>query len=147
MNRRTLILLAALLLAIGFAAWQNFRPYQWGAPEAALYRIDYAEAKPDGNFWWVNLRLSRSGDQNHDFMKPTRLVTASGRELEPADTATEGTYTEAAITGMFLRFWVETGDMTGPLDLKLNDGKLSVRTGTGLPETGGAAKIHRTNNW
>lgn len=145
MNRRTLILLIALILSVVFATWEWYRPYEWGADPGARFRIDYTTVKRDHDFVWVDVTLKHVGDSDHDIMKPVLLVTASGHEYPPASTTLEGD-PALGTTGLFFRFWLEKDEVSGPLKLKLNDGTLTVRSGSGIPEDGDSRSYH-TARW
>jgi hypothetical protein len=143
MNRRTRFLLIALAIAVAFAGWEWFRPYEWSADSGARYRIEYATVKEDHGFFWVDLQLKRSGSANHDLLKPVELITAAGREVAPSETAA-GSDESEGIPTLFLRFWVEKTDLAGPLKLKLNDGTLTVRTGHDAPAD---SRSYYTDRW
>ena len=79
--------------------------------------------------------------------KPTRLETANGAMHEPADTTSAGT-TEQPITEIWLKFWLEPADLTGPLVLHINDGKLIVKAGNSVPNLGASNSYNfTTNHW
>jgi hypothetical protein len=146
-TRRTVLLLISLALSLAFAGWQWFRPYDWSSEPGARFQIAHCSLKRDHSFVWVDLYLKKSGDTPHDLSKPVLLRLADGRELEAADTTLEGDEGQP-VRALGLRFWIEGKDLAGPLDLKLNDGSLRVRTGTGLPElTEGEARFFTTCNW
>lgn len=131
-TRRTALLLALLALSLVFAGWQWFRPYDWNSDPAARFRIVHASVKRDHSYLWLDLFLKKSSKQDHDLAKPVVLRLADGREIEPADTTMEETDGHPGDTLGF-RFWLEEKDFAGPLELRLNDGTLSVRSGSGLP--------------
>lgn len=146
-KRRTLLLLLALGVSVVFAAWQWFRPYDWSPDPAARYHIVHAAVERDHSYLWLNLFLERNGDSPHDLTKPVRLLTADGRELEPADT-TLGGDEESGTDALGFRFWLEEKDFAGPLKLRLHDGTLNVRTQSGLPGVNqGTPRYFNTCNW
>lgn len=132
MTRRTALLLVLLALSLAFAGWQWFRPYDWSADPAARFRIVHAAVKRDHSYLWLDLYLKKAGEREHDLEKPVVLRLADGREIEPADTTFEGEDGQPS-QALGFRFWLEEKDFAGPLDLRLNDGSLSVRSGSGLP--------------
>jgi hypothetical protein len=83
----------------------------------------------------LDAHLQITSGQEHDLMKPVRLLTAAGRELEPADT-TLGGQTGGGTTDLWFKFWLEAGDLNGPLKLRINDGSLVIRSGSGIPRLG-----------
>jgi hypothetical protein len=146
-TRRTALLLISLALSLVFAGWQWFRPYDWSSAPEARFRIAHCSLKRDHSFVWLDLYLKQSGDLPHDLSKPVVLRLADGREIEPADTTIEGDQGQP-VRAIGFRFWLEETDFTGPLDLKLNDSSLRVRTGNGLPAIpDGGAKFFTTRNW
>lgn len=68
-------------------------------------------------------------------MKPVRLINTNGRELEPADT-TLGGKTGGGTTDLWFKFWLEPADFNGPLKLRINNGSLVIRSGSGVPRSG-----------
>ncbi len=126
-------LVAALLVSAAFAAWSWFRPYAWNPDPAAKCKVIGCQVKKDGSFFWLDAHLKVSSGQTHDLMKPVRLITAAGRELEPADT-TLGSETGGVTTDLWFKFWLESADMSGPLELRINDGSLVIRSGSGSPK-------------
>ncbi|WP_338288472.1 hypothetical protein [Luteolibacter sp. LG18] len=147
-RRVTAILLCLLLLVSAFAAWAWLRPYDWHADPAARFKIVQAQLKRDHSYYWLDLMLERGGEARHDDTKPVTLKTASGRVLEPADTTLAGNEGEAPDQRLWLKFWLEPADLNGPLELKLNDGTLSVKSGGGVPAVGAdGPKLFLSNHW
>ena len=128
-------LLLVLLIASGFAAWTWFRPYAWQPDPAARYRVLGVAVSRDHDHHWVEVKLRRSGEVSHDLAKPVRLVLGSGRELAPADTWLGGT-PEQGMTDISFKFWLDPGELTGPLRLRLNDGELVVKASLHEPSLG-----------
>jgi hypothetical protein len=146
-KRRTALLLMMLAVSSAFAAWQWFRPYQWSVDPAARFEIAHASLLRDHSFYWLDLHLKHRGDAGHDLAKPVRLVFGDGRELEPAETTFEGD-AEQATRSLGLRFWLEDRDFSGPLHLRLNDGRLEVRKRSGPPVKVGTSSAHfTTSDW
>jgi hypothetical protein len=80
-------------------------------------------------------------------MKPVALVTQAGREIESADTTLSGDEKGGA-QEVWLKFWLDGGDFSGPLTLKINDGKLGIRTQSGAPSLGSSGvRYFVTNHW
>jgi len=148
-SRRTLrgFLAACLLVSAVFAAWSWFRPYAWKVDPAARCKVVGSLVKQDRSNFWVNVHLKVTSGQTHDLMKPVRLITAAGRELEPADT-TLGGGANGGTTDLWFKFWLESGDMEGPLVLGINDGKLTIKADTGTPNLGSSNEEYFiTNHW
>ena len=65
--------------------------------------------KQDRSFYWLDLHLEVTENHGHDLMKPVRLITSAGREIEPADT-TLGGAKETGTTELWFKFWLEPPD-------------------------------------
>jgi hypothetical protein len=142
-----LILLVVLCLLAGFASWVWFRPYAWNPDPDARCRVVAAQVRQDRSYYWLELHLKPMDGEGHDLMKPVRLVTSSGREIEPADT-TLGGKQGGGTTDLWFKFWLEPQDFKGPLWLSINDGRLKIRNGSGVPRLGSAGtEIFPTSNW
>jgi hypothetical protein len=102
---------------------------------AARCKAVGVQVKKDTSFFWLDAHLEVTPGQTHDLSKPVRLVTAAGRELEPADT-TFGGETGGTTTDLWFKFWLEPADFNGPLELRINDGSLVIRSGSGIPRLG-----------
>jgi hypothetical protein len=140
-------LVVALLVSGTFAAWSWLRPYAWGVDPAARCRVIGSQVKKDGAFFWLDAHLKVTPGQSHDLMKPVRLITAAGRELEPADT-TLGGETGGGTTDLWFKFWLEATDLDGPLKLRINDGSLIIRSGSGIPRLGSSnLEYFTTSRW
>lgn len=147
MSRRAKFLLALLLPVAGIAAWQWSRPYERNPDPAACATIDLARLERDHGFHWLGLRLRVAEDQRHDLRKRVLLRLANGRELEPAETTLDGDAGKR-IRVLALKFWLEPGDLDGPIDLQINDGSLRVREGDAPPElANGETRTFRNTRW
>ena len=141
------ILLGLLLISAAFAAWSWLRPYAWGADSAARCQINGCEVVQDHANYWVNLKLKVDAGAEHDLQIPARLVTAGGRELEAADTTLVGDEAKA-VREIWLKFWLEKADMKGPLKLRINEGELSIRKGSGEPKLrSNGRRYYVTHGW
>lgn len=106
-----------------------------------------SQVKQDRSNFWVNVHLKVSPDKTHDLMKPVRLITAAGRELEPADT-TLGGGADGGTSDLWFKFWLESGDIEGPLTLRINDGKLTIKAKAGRPNLGPSKEeYYITTHW
>jgi hypothetical protein len=142
-----LLLLILLGLSLIFAGWQWLRPYEWRSDPGARFEIVHASLKRDTSYWWLGLYLKHTGGQPHDLTKPVVLLLADGREMEPADTMLEGDEKSGTVAIGF-RFWLGEKDLAGPLQLRINDGTLTVRSGSGVPSIpGDSTRFFTTRNW
>jgi hypothetical protein len=148
-NRRKFrgFLIVALLMSAVFAAWTWFRPYAWNPDPAARCTVKGAHVRRDHSYFWLDLHLKVVPGQSHDLMKPVRLVTPAGRELEPADTTLAGRK-ETGTTDIWFKFWLEAADLEGPLTLRINDGSLSIKSKPGMPALGSSKEeFFPSNHW
>ncbi len=137
------LLWAALLLTSLFAIWSWFRPYEWNADPAARCKVTGVQITPDQSYFWLEAHLKVLPDERHDLQKPVFLTTASGSRLEPADT-TFGSKDGVGTTDIWLKFWLESKDLAGPVTLHLNDGDLSIKKGSRIPTK---SRHFVTNQW
>lgn len=128
--------MVCLVAATAFAVWAWFRPYSWQSDPAARCKIVETMVTRDRSYFWVHVRLQVNPGETHDLQKPVTMTTASGKILEPADTTFAGK-NPLVPSDIWLKFWVESTDATGPLKLRINDGELVVRAGSGVPELNG----------
>jgi hypothetical protein len=67
--------------------------------------------------------------------------------LEPADT-TLGGEAGGGTTDLWFKFWLEAADLEGPLKLRINDGWLVLRSGSGIPRLGASNREYfTTSRW
>ena len=142
------LLTAALLVAVTFLAVKLWTGSYDGDPDPrARHRIEASSLKRDGAYTWLEIHLRKSGDQEHDMLKPVRLVTADGSEHEPADTTFAGAPGKG-FTDIWLKFWLEETDLKGKIDLRMNGGTLRVKTNEGAPATDKNGKaVMRSADW
>jgi hypothetical protein len=141
----TRFLLLALLVSVAFAAWVWFRPYDWRPDPAARFQIQQAVFTPDHGYGWLDLFLTRNGETGHDLEKPLFLESSAGWQKSSQDLTLGGKSGEEP-TDLWLRFWLEPGDLDGTLKLHLNDGVLTVKSTTGSPAASGPT-IFPTSRW
>lgn len=149
MNRRIVhySLLVLLFASAAFATWNWLRPYSWSSDPAAHCRVVETLVTRDHSYFWVNVHLKVNPGETHDLQKPVRLETVRGTRLEPADTKLAGDDLQST-TGIWLKFWLESADLEGPLILHINGGKLTVKSATGLPDLGTASyRNFTTQHW
>lgn len=137
-----------LLAFAAFAAWSWFRPYAWNPDPAARCKIEETLVTRDQeNYFWVHIHLKLNPGMTHDLQKPVYLESADGKKFEPADS------TFASIDGqppseIWFKFWLEASDLTGLMELHLNDGKLLVRSGKEAPrQEKSAPRNFTTTRW
>lgn len=136
-----------LVATAAFAVWSWTRPYQWNADSEARAKIVAVSLQRDHSYYWLDVRLKIRPDMEHDLQKPVFLKTTARTRVEPADTTLAGNV-DRPIDEVFLRFWLESSDLDGPIDLHLNNGILSVRTGKGQPNIGRDGRANfQTRRW
>lgn len=127
------LLIAALLVAVTFLAVKLWTGgYDRSPDPRARYGIEAARLERDRSYVWLEIHLRKNGVQEHDLLKPVRLVTANGTEHEPADTKFAG-LPGKGFTDLWFKFWLEEGDLEGKIDLRMNGGTLRVKTNAGAP--------------
>jgi hypothetical protein len=139
------ILAVCLLVSASFAAWAWLRPYSWRSDPAARCEIQETLLTRDQAFFWLNLHLKVNPGMTHDLQKPVRLLTSNGVAHEPADSTFLGEDGQLA-KEIWFKFWLEPADLTGPLSLAINDGKLVVKAGNGAPDPGSSNSINFTSD-
>lgn len=128
--------LAALVVAVTVVAAKIWSAkYDRDPDPKARFVIVEALVRSDHSYRWVELHLRKSGEADHDLRKPVRLVSADGKEHEPADTTFAGS-PEKGFTDIWFKFWLGESDLKDPLNLRINDGTLRVKTNNGLPALG-----------
>jgi hypothetical protein len=140
-----IFLTICLIAATAFAGWSWFRPYAWSPDPAARCKIVETLVTRDQSFFWVNVHLKVIPGMTHDLQKPVVLETAAGKRLEPADTIF-ATDEDRRSNEIWFKFWLESPDLTGDLVLHLNDGKLQVKSGNGVPPLESSASRNYTSN-
>jgi hypothetical protein len=146
-ERRRMVLIGALLCSTAFAAWTWWRPYAWQVDPSARCHLEAAQVRSDRGFYWLDLHVQVAPGATHDLMKPVRLITGSGRTLEPADT-TLGGGPDKETSDLWFKFWLEPSDFDGPMKLQINDGSLIVRSGAEIPSLGSSnLEVFTTHNW
>lgn len=132
-RQRFRAILAVMLVASAiFAIWSWTRPYQFRPDPDARATIVAASLQRDHSYHWLDIRVRIRPDAEHNLSRPIFLKSQNREKIDPADTTLAGV-TGRPIDEIFLRFWLEEGDLDGPLTLHLNDGTLSIRNGSGEP--------------
>ena len=139
--------MTCLLVSSAFAAWSWMRPYAWRSDPAARCKVVETLVTHDQSFFWVDVHLKVNPGMIHDLQKPVRLESSAGRQFEPADTAFGGSDGQGT-TDIWLKFWLAAADLTHPLTLHINDGKLVVKASEGVPQLANSAfRNFTTNHW
>lgn len=148
MKRQTIRLTLAILLVLvtALAAWTWSAGYDREPDEKARFKIIGAQVKRDRSNAWLDVHLRKNGDQEHDFRKPVRLVTADGTQHQPADNTFSGS-PETGFTDIWFKFWLEEKDLEGRINLLLNDGKLRVKTNVEPPPTDKTEQVFKSADW
>lgn len=137
----------ALLASAVFAAWSWMRPYEWRPDPAARCKVAGVQVRQDQSNFWVDVHVRITPGMSHDLLKPVRLVTTSGASLEPAETTMAGEDSKGT-TDLWFKFWLEESAMKEALKLRINDGVLTVRGKSGLPDLGvSGTEFYPTCNW
>ncbi len=141
------LLLLTFGVSVIFAAWQWFRPYEWGADPEARYTVTRTMVERDHGNFWLRVFLDQRADETHDLLKPVLLKTATGREHEPADTSMSGDE-QHQMEGLVFSFWLSAEDFSGPLTLTINDGSLLIRKDDTVPRVAdGAFRVFNSTRW
>lgn len=142
------LMIAALLVTVTVLAVKMWTvKYDRDPDPRARYRIEAARLESDRSYLWLEIHLRKNGDKDHDMLQPVLLVTADGAEHEPADT-TFGGGPEKGFTDIWFKFWLESADLEGKIDLRMNGGTLRVRTNQGPPVTDKDGKaVMKSADW
>ncbi len=146
-NAFRMILFLGLVASCLFAAWVWFRPYAFGADPAARCKVVETLVTRDQSYYWVNIHLKVNDGVNHDLQKLVFLEVKNGIKLEPADTTFAGN-DMATSREIWFRFWLENDQISSPLILHVNDGKLLVKaTNNAVNLAEGEARNFTNNSW
>lgn len=148
--KRQMIRLAMAIVLVGVtivaaAMWSG--DYESEPDPAARFEIQAVRLKADRGYVWLEAHLKKSGDADHDLLKPVRLVGAGGVEHEPADTIFAGT-PETGFTDIWYKFWLEKEDLEGRIDLRINEGVLKIKTTDPAPVLKGDKDVvFKSSDW
>jgi hypothetical protein len=121
------------------------RPYDRELDPSARCEIEAVEVSEDHGYYWVEVFLQTTRGDKFDPTKPVKIETADGREIPSADLHFAP---ETGNGGLRFKFWLESQDISGPLALRINDGKLLLKSRDGKPELRSAGKRRfTTSNW
>ena len=127
------------------ALW--FMPYDWKSNPDARFKVEAAQLARDHSYFWLDLHLVKSGEEDHSKDKPVWLETSGGEKLEAA-AVTFGSRNDEGVTEIWYKFWVPEKDFAGPISLHLNDADLTIRSHSGVPSIEeGQTKVFRTKYW
>ncbi len=123
------------------------KKYDSSPDPAARFEVQSVRLKQDKGYVWLEAHLKKSGEKEHDLKKPVRLVMADGSEHEPADTTFAGT-PQTGFTEIWFKFWMEKEALKGQLDLKMNGGKLKIKSSDSVPVVGSAREtVFKSSDW
>ncbi len=140
-----LVLLVLLGLAVGFAGWRAWTPYDRAAAAGAPLALKRVWVTRDHGFCWVDIDLKAAGGYRLAQSDRILLLTGAGAQLAPAAL---GAPLRAGAGGPALRFWVEAAELDGPLTLIVGAERLRVKSAGPAPALGeGARREQRSPNW
>jgi hypothetical protein len=131
------LIAATLVASSAFAAWSWLLPYAWAPDPAAGCEIRETLVRRDNSYYWLDVHLEISPGSSYDLQKPVVMETGAGNKLKPAD-VTVGSIDGKEPDEIWFKFWLEQNDLAGPLTLRINEGSLIVRSGSGSPDLGGS---------
>jgi hypothetical protein len=137
----------AIVVSTFVAAVMWSEKYEAYPDPAARYKIDAVQLRTDKDYVWLEAHLKKNGNKEHDLRKPVLLITADGTEHEPADNTFAGS-PEKGFTDIWLKFWLEKKDLKGPLNLKINNGVLKIKSSQPSPALDGEKDtIFKSSDW
>lgn len=146
-SRFRIFLFVLLGISALFAGASFILPYDWKPDPAARFKVAAVLVKRDRTDYWVTIHLKKNGEMVHDLTKPVRLITSQGQELELADTTLSGEDL-TGIVEIWFKFWVNEAEMSGPLELKMNDGVLKIKSTDGVPPiVNGMMRTFKSPRW
>lgn len=147
MNRLRLILWLALLASLGFAAWATLRPFDWKPDPQAGCHLSSAHIRKDHSYYWLDLHVKINAGASHQLEIPVVMKLADGKSLDPAD-ITFVSRDKGPIEEIFLKFWLAEDQIHGPLNLKINQGLLRVKSTHAAPAIeNGKTRALPTHRW
>jgi hypothetical protein len=140
-------LLVCLLVASAFAIWSWCRPYEWRSDPAAHCAIEDVLLTPDQSFFWLEVHVKLIAGHSHDMTKPVLLESATGKSFAPAGTTFVSPDNQPP-NEIWFKFWLEAPELAGPLNLRINDGQLTVKSTSAVPVLGtDAYRNYTTHRW
>jgi hypothetical protein len=155
-NRRTKFLLLALGVSVVFALWQWFRPYDWNPDPAARFKVAECIVERDHSNLWLRVFLTPRKGEVMDYSKPIHLLTAGGKQHEPAQMEQVGPEGQGPassgppekVESIVFSFWLGETDFAGPMKLELNGASLEIRDGNTLPGLAeGSFRVFNSSGW
>jgi len=140
--------IAGLVVVVtAIAGLMAFRGYEKNPDVGALFQTQAVQLKPDRSYVWLNIHVKRSGGQQHDLMKPVRLLMENGEAREPDNMDFAGNPQEG-FTDIWYSFWMEQHELKGKLGLKINDGVLKIKETEPVPDlSDGRVRVFKTSKW
>lgn len=123
------------------------KKYESSPDPKARFEVQAVRLKQDKGYVWLEAHLKKSGDEEHDLKKPVLLVTADGIQHEPADTTFAGS-PETGFTEIWFKFWVDKRSLKGEMNLKMNGGKLKIKSSQPAPVVGSNREtVFKSSDW
>jgi hypothetical protein len=123
------------------------KKYESSPDQAARFEVQAVRLKQDKGYVWLEAHLKKSGEKEHDLRQNVRLVTADGVAHEPADTTFAGT-SQTGFTEIWFKFWLKKEQLKGEIDLKMNGGKLKIKSSQPAPMVGSEKEtVFKSSDW
>lgn len=123
------------------------KKYESSPDPKARFEVQAVRLKQDKGYVWLEAHLKKSGDQEHDLKQPVRLVTADGKQHEPADTTFAGT-PKTGFTEIWYKFWLDKRSLKGEMALKMNGGTLKIKSSQPAPVVGSDREtVFKSSDW
>jgi hypothetical protein len=136
-----------VVFSVAFAVWGWLRPYEWSPDPEAKAEILGVELCRDHSYYWLTVHVRAREGASLDLSRPARLVVGKEGEVQVADTRLEGS-PESGFGEAWFQFWLESGQVSGPLKLGLPKGTLSVKSSGGVPDLeNGETRYFSTHRW
>jgi hypothetical protein len=157
-KRRHLFFLILALPTLGIAIWQWWpRPYDPAQDTSASCRIDFTRLTRDLSYHWLDVHLKVDDPQSFQLDRRWQLETSADARRQPAGLTLEGSGSKvdspdspgmALTEALTVRFWLEPGDLDGPLTLLIGEARLPIRHGRDTPALDdGEARLFRDSDW
>jgi hypothetical protein len=149
MKRQLLRLgIAGLVVVVtGIAGLMLMAGYEKETDARARFQTEAVQIEPDRGYVWLKIHLKRSGEEQHDLMKPVRLIAHDGQPREPDNMELAGN-PEQGFTDLWFSFWMEKHELEGKINLQINDGILKIKESDPIPKLEGTnVRVFKSSNW